>query len=70
MKLSKWAKLQGVHYLTAYRWFKAGQIKNAKQNESGSIFVMEIDSNLDEKDDIKNELRRISNELNEIIKKI
>lgn len=70
MKLSKWAELQGIHYLTAYRWFKDGKIPNAKQFESGTIMIIEEDVKLDQKDEIKNDLRKIANELNEVIKKI
>lgn len=43
MKLSKWAKKQGIHYQTAWKWFKAGQIKNAFMTESGTILVNEED---------------------------
>lgn len=39
MKLSKWAKKQGIHYQTAWQWFKDGRIKNAYQTDTGSIFV-------------------------------
>ena len=39
MKLSKWALEQGISYTTAYRWFKAGKIPNAKQMENGTILV-------------------------------
>ena len=39
MKLSKWAKEQGIHYQTAWKWFKAGLIPNAYQFKTGSIFV-------------------------------
>jgi len=39
MKLSRWAKKQGISYLTAYRWFKSGKIANAHQTESGTILV-------------------------------
>ena len=40
MKLSEWAKEQGIAYLTAYRWFKAGKIPNAKQmSDTGTILI-------------------------------
>lgn len=39
MKLSKWAKQQGISYTTAYRWFKAGRIPSAKQLDNGTILV-------------------------------
>ena len=42
MKLSDYAKKTGVAYITAYRWFKAGQIKGY-QTETGTIIVTEQD---------------------------
>ncbi len=39
MKLSQWAKQQGISYRTAWRYFKNGQIKGAYQLESGTIIV-------------------------------
>lgn len=39
MKLSTWAKKQGICYLTAYKWFKAGKIPGAIQYDSGTILV-------------------------------
>jgi len=40
MKLSDWAKKQGISYLTAYRWFKDGKLPvEAYQSESGTIIV-------------------------------
>lgn len=70
MKLSKWAEKQGICYLTAYRWFKAGKILNAKQYESGTIMVFEnnIDSEKDGKIEIS--LNNIENELIKINKKL
>ena len=49
MKLSNYAKLNGVTYMTAYRWFNQGLIPNSKQLANGTILV---DS---EHADIKNE---------------
>lgn len=40
MKLSDYAKLKGISYLTAYRWFKAGDLQ-AEQMPSGTIIVNE-----------------------------
>jgi predicted site-specific integrase-resolvase len=40
VKLSKWAKMEGIHYNTAYRWFYLGYIKGAYKSPSGSIFVV------------------------------
>jgi len=42
MKLSDWAKKQGISYLTAYRWFKGGTLPvTAYQSDSGTIIVQE-----------------------------
>lgn len=42
VKLSEWARRQGVSYLTAWRWFKAGQLPvPARQLPSGTILVEE-----------------------------
>lgn len=41
MKLSAWAKQQGVHYQTAWRWFKAGMIPGAVQQATGTILVLD-----------------------------
>jgi predicted site-specific integrase-resolvase len=42
MKLSDYAKKAGVHYHTAWRWFKSGQIKGY-QMETGTIIITEAD---------------------------
>jgi putative resolvase len=49
MKLSDWAKEQGVSYRTAWRWFKAGQLPiKSKQLPSGTIILeLEKKSQLD-----------------------
>jgi len=40
MKLSDWAKKQGISYLTAYRWFKDGKLPvEAYQSDSGTIII-------------------------------
>lgn len=70
MKLSQWAKLKGISYLTAYRWFKAGKIPQAVQHHSGTIMILNEDVKLDRKDEIKNDLKRISDELNNVINEI
>jgi predicted site-specific integrase-resolvase len=44
MKLTTWAKKQGIHYNTALRWFKAGKIQNAKQLDTGTIIVDEVET--------------------------
>ncbi len=45
MKLSEWAKLQGISYKTAWRWFKDGKLPvPAKQMATGTIIVQSLDS--------------------------
>lgn len=40
MKLSEWAKQQGIAYITAWRWFKDGKLPvAATKTPSGSILV-------------------------------
>lgn len=40
MKLSTWAKSQGIHYMTAYRWFLTNKLPvPAYQTPSGAILV-------------------------------
>lgn len=70
MKLKKWAELQGISYLTAYRWFKAGKIKNAKQYDSGTIMVSEENISEEKEDKINKFLNEIKELLVEINKKI
>jgi hypothetical protein len=42
MKLSDWAKRQGISYLTAYRWFKDGKLPvKAYQSDSGTIIIQD-----------------------------
>lgn len=45
MKLSQWAKKNGVSYLTAYRWAKAGEIDGVHFMKSGTILVNETIKN-------------------------
>lgn len=48
MKLSDWAKKQGISYLTAYRWFKDGKLPiKAYQSDSGTIIVQDESENLE-----------------------
>jgi putative resolvase len=42
MKLSDYAKKAGVHYHTAWRWYKSGQLKGY-QMDSGTIIITEDD---------------------------
>lgn len=49
MKLSEWAKLNGISYLTAYRWFKAGRLPTnikATQTETGTILIDQKESDM------------------------
>lgn len=46
MKLSDYAKKQGVCYQTAYNWFNKGLIPNAKQLPTGTILVSECESDI------------------------
>jgi len=40
MRLSEWAKAEGVHYQTAWRWFRDGQLPvPAIRTPSGTILV-------------------------------
>lgn len=49
MKLSDWADKQGISYLTAYRWFKAGKLPvKAYQSDSGTIIVQDESENLEQ----------------------
>lgn len=42
MKLSDWARKQGIAYLTAYRWFRDGKLPvKAYQSDSGTIIVQD-----------------------------
>jgi predicted site-specific integrase-resolvase len=51
MKLSTWAKKYGIHYQTAWRWFRDGKMPvHTEQMPSGTIIVFE-----DEKVDLKKE---------------
>ena len=42
MKLSEWAKKQGISYRTAWRWFNEGKLSvNAEQMPTGTIIIKE-----------------------------
>ena len=46
MKLSKWAKKEGIHYQTAYRWFCNGKLPvEAYKSPTGTIFVKDNTTN-------------------------
>jgi hypothetical protein len=61
MKLSQWAKKQGISYTTAYRWFKAGKVQGATQMENGTILVNVVEC----LSDAELKLKRIWEILNE-----
>lgn len=51
MKLSQWAKEQGINYMTAYRWFKKGTLPKhleAYQAPTGTILIKEQDNTVEE----------------------
>ncbi len=55
MKLSDWAKKEGIKYLTAYRWFKADKMPvPCYQTESGTIIVDIPEKNMQD-DQLKNQ---------------
>lgn len=40
MKLSEWAERQGIHYQTAWKWWKEGNLPvAASQTRTGTILV-------------------------------
>lgn len=50
MKLSDWARKQGIHYNTAYRWFKEGKLPvKSYQTQTNTIMVEENQTNLPKK---------------------
>jgi predicted site-specific integrase-resolvase len=61
MKLSKWAKIQNIHYNTALKYYHQGKIPNAKQLDTGTIVIDE-----NEKVNNKEELDKIIFLLEEI----
>jgi len=78
MKLSQWAKKQGVSYRTAWRWFKNGQLPvNAVQTATGTILITESQqdfhtavlyarvSSSDQKQDLNNQIARMVTFANE-----
>ncbi|WP_376791688.1 IS607 family transposase [Thermoflexus sp.] len=70
-KLSDWARTQGVRYLTAWRWFRAGKLPvPARQLPSGTILVEEPHpegrtvryarvSSADQKEDLQRQVQRL-----------
>ncbi|GAA6759138.1 IS607-like element IS1602 family transposase [Thermus oshimai] len=70
LKLSDWARKQGISYLTAWRWFKAGKLPvPAIQLPTGTILVQErVEgttvlyarvSGHDQKDDLRRQVERL-----------
>lgn len=71
MKLSDWACKQGISYLTAWRWFRAGKLPvPARQLPTGTILVEEPHpgtrpvlyarvSSADQKDDLQRQAQRL-----------
>ncbi len=71
LKLSEWARKQGISYLTAWRWFRAGKLPvPARQMPTGTILVEEPPppgrtvlyarvSSADQKDDLARQVRRL-----------
>jgi putative resolvase len=71
MKLSDWARKQGISYITAWRWFKAGKLPvPARQLPAGTIVVEEPNpegptvlyarvSSADQKDDLQRQVQRL-----------
>jgi hypothetical protein len=50
MKLTDWAKKQGISYVTAYRWFRDGKLPvEAYQSDSGTIIVRDEANDSSEK---------------------
>jgi len=60
IKLSKWAKENGVCYHTAHKWFHQGKIENAIQLDTGTIMVNIIKIN--KKEDRALIYARVSNQ--------
>jgi len=50
MKLSEWARKQGITYVTAFNWFKKGQLPvKAIQTQTGTILIQEDSPPVEEK---------------------
>lgn len=72
MKLSTWAKRQGISYRTAWRWFKKGELPiTAEQTKSGTILIKDEEeqsnavviyarvSSADQKKDLNQQIGRL-----------
>src|SRR4030081_1862369 len=74
MKLSEYAKQQGISYKTAWRWFKSGEL-DAYQTATGTVIVREVVqtspprgialyarvSSADQKEDLQRQVERLKN---------
>jgi predicted site-specific integrase-resolvase len=73
MKLSQYAKQQGISYKTAWRWYKAGQL-DAYQTPTGTVIVRDPSmiepitgrvalyarvSSADQKEDLQRQMERL-----------
>src|SRR5208337_3225573 len=72
MKLSTWAKRQGISYRTAWRWFKDGKLPVvAEQTKTGTILIKDEEpqlnavaiyarvSSTDQKKDLERQIARL-----------
>ena len=72
MKLSDWAKKQGITYRTAWRWFNEGKLPvEAEQTPTGTILIKEVSpqplqvaiyarvSSSDQKNDLDRQVSRL-----------
>jgi len=72
MKLSSWAKEQGIKYITAYRWFRKGilpvhaiQLKTGtvlvypKKEKEGKAVIYARVSSADQKEDLNRQIARL-----------
>lgn len=73
MKLSQWAKKQGIHYNTAYRWFRNGVMpvkayktktntiiveENALNEKNNNVFIYCRVSSYEKKNDLERQIQR------------
>ena len=77
MRLSEWAKQQGISYKTAWRWFKTGKlpvlaeqmasgtilIKSETKNTDNSCVIYARVSSHDQKNDLDRQVNRIASEI-------
>ena len=64
MKLSVWAKQQGITYKTAYRWFRSGILPcSSRQMPTGTILV---DAEESEEFRLRRELGKMKTEMEKL----